>query len=79
MGCVARATRALEGTNGVEQVTFDRESERFSVSVTPKFRLRSAAARVRQAGRTHDRQLGARRGRPWVLRIFEVELEAPGR
>ena len=79
MGCVSRATRALEGTDGVEQVTFDRETERFSLTVTPKFRLGSAAAHVRQAGKVHDRQLGIHPGRPWVLRDAERELDGHDR
>ena len=78
MGCVARATRALEGTDGVVQVTFDRETERFSLSVTPKFHLRSAAAHIRQAGKVHDRQLGVRHGQPWVLEVVP-ELDGHGR
>ena len=77
MGCVARATRALEGTAGVEEVTFAQESERFAVSVTPTFRLRSAAVNVRRAGHLHDQQLGIRHGRPWVLRVAEPGTEAP--
>ena len=75
MGCVARATRALEGTAGVEQVTFVRESECFLLSVTSRFRLRSAAAHVRQAGKLHDRQNGIRHGSPWTLRIAETVSE----
>jgi hypothetical protein len=69
MGCVARATRSLEGTAGVEQVTFLRESEQFRVTVTPRFRLREAASHVQRAGELHDRQNGVRRGPPWVLRL----------
>ena len=79
MGCVARATRALEGTDGVEQVTFDRETERFALTVTSRFRLRFAAAHIRQAGKVHDRQLGIHHGRPWVLRDAEPELDGHDR
>ena len=71
MGCVARATRALEGTVGVEKVTFDSESERFLATVTPRFRIRSAAEGVRRAGKLHDRQNGIHHGPPWVLRVAE--------
>lgn len=75
MGCVARAKRALEGTAGVEKVTFDPESEHFLLSVTPRFRRRSAAAHVSSAGKLHDRQNGIRHGPPWTLRVAEGRFE----
>jgi hypothetical protein len=75
MGCVARAKRALEGTAGVEAVTFDPESVRFFVTVTRRFQLRSAASQVRRAGEHHDRPLGVRHGPPWILRVVEGVTE----
>lgn len=79
MGCVARATRALEGAAGVEQVTFVRESERFPLNVTSQFQLKSAASHLKQAGKLHDRQNGIRHGSPWTLRIVETTRKEPER
>lgn len=70
MGCVARAQRALEGTAGVQHVTFEPESERFLVTVSDGFRFNRATTRVRRAGEEHARQL-KQRGSPWVLRRLQ--------
>jgi len=67
MSCVLRVARTLEESHGVQQVTFDPQTETFLLEVTAAFRLDDAAQRVRLAGKEHEAWQGWKNSPEWVI------------